>query len=74
VLLLGLSTLYRHSEEAPTLLLAAAVPGLAFALYLTYVEGFILSAWCILCLSSLVFISAITVLSAVLLIYSRRDS
>jgi vitamin-K-epoxide reductase (warfarin-sensitive) len=72
--LLGLSTLYRDSEETPTLLLAAAAPGLAFALYLTYVEGFILSAWCILCLSSLVFISAITLLSAVLLIHDRRDS
>ena len=72
--LFGLSTFSRSNHETPTLLLAAAVPGLAFALYLTYVEGFILSAWCILCLSSLAFIGAITVLSAALLIHSRRDS
>jgi vitamin-K-epoxide reductase (warfarin-sensitive) len=72
--LFGLSTFSRGNDETPTLLLAAAAPGLAFALYLTYVEGFILSAWCILCLSSLAFISAITILSVVLLIQSRRDS
>ena len=72
--LFGLSTFYRKNEEAPAFLLTAALPGLAFALYLTYVEGFILSAWCILCLSSLAFISTITLLSAALLVHTRRIS
>jgi vitamin-K-epoxide reductase (warfarin-sensitive) len=72
--LLALATLYRRKAETPAMLLAAAVPGLAFALYLTYVEGFVLSAWCILCLSSLAFITAITLLSSLLLVHSTRNS
>ena len=39
------------------------VAGLGFALYLTYIEGFVLATWCILCLSSLTLISSIAVLS-----------
>ena len=31
-----------------------------FALYLTYIEGYVLETWCILCLSSLGLIAAIT--------------
>jgi len=46
------------------ILAAGALGGLGFALYLTYIEGFILHTWCILCLSSLALISAITVLAA----------
>ncbi len=45
------------------LLLAAAVVGLAFALYLTYIEAYVLVVWCILCLGSLAAISLITLLS-----------
>jgi uncharacterized membrane protein len=41
------------------------VAGLAFALYLTYVEGYVLETWCILCLSSLALIATITVLASV---------
>ena len=41
-------------------MLAAAVVGLGFALYLTYVEGYVLETWCILCLSSLGLIAAIS--------------
>jgi uncharacterized membrane protein len=55
------------------LLLASSV-GLAFALYLTYVEGFVLEAWCILCLTSMTTIFLITLLSAVLLAHSMRRS
>ena len=43
----------------------AAVAGMGFALYLTYIEGFVLDTWCILCLSSLGLITAITVLAGV---------
>ena len=64
--LLALATTYRSKAETPMRLLAAAVAGLAFALYLTYIEGYVLGTWCILCLSSLAAIASITVLAAVL--------
>ncbi len=62
-LLLALVTIYRSRVETPKRLLAAAVAGLAFALYLTYVEGYVLETWCILCLSSLASIGMITILA-----------
>ena len=64
--LLFLATLYRAKTETPLILLVASLTGLGFALYLTYVEAFVLAVWCILCLSSLTLIAAITVLSSVL--------
>jgi len=67
LVLLALSTIYRAKAETPLLLLIASVSGLGFALYLTYIEGFVLAAWCILCLSSLVLIFAICALSTVLM-------
>jgi vitamin-K-epoxide reductase (warfarin-sensitive) len=65
--LLAFATLYRTKAETPALLTFASLAGLGFALYLTYIEGFILQAWCILCLSSLMLISLITLTSAILL-------
>jgi len=62
-LILALATLYRAKEETPILLLLLSSAGLGFALYLTYIEGFVLHAWCILCLSSLALILAETLLS-----------
>src|SRR5438105_14809557 len=50
--LLALSTVYRSKAETPILLLIASVAGLGFAIYLTYIEGVVLAAWCVLCLSS----------------------
>ncbi len=64
--LFALATVYRARVETPLRLLVAALAGLAFALYLTYVEGYVLETWCILCLSSLALIAMITVLAAVL--------
>ncbi len=64
-ILLGLATVYRLRAETPLRLLAAAGAGLGFALYLTYVEGYVLETWCILCLSSLGLIAGITVLAGV---------
>jgi vitamin-K-epoxide reductase (warfarin-sensitive) len=72
VTLLALATLYREKAETPGMLVLGSAAGLAFALYLTYVEGFILQAWCILCLTSLTAIFLITVLSAILLMHSMR--
>lgn len=56
------------------LLFWMAVAGLVFALYLTYIEGFVLYTWCILCLSSLIIIFFITVLSFLVLRLAKRDS
>ncbi|MGC2477720.1 MAG: vitamin K epoxide reductase family protein [Candidatus Sulfotelmatobacter sp.] len=48
-----LATFLRARPETPTRLMGAALAGLAFALYLTYVEAYELTTWCILCLISL---------------------
>jgi uncharacterized membrane protein len=63
--LLALSTVYRSRVETPGRLLLAALAGLVFALYLTYVEARVLYTWCILCLSSLVVIATISALALV---------
>jgi len=65
-LLLTLSTLWRSRPETPTRLLMAAVAGLAFALYLTYIEAYVLTTWCILCLTSLALMASITAMAGVL--------
>jgi len=69
--LAGLATMYRERRETPAMLFIAAAAGLAFALYLTYIEARVLEVWCILCLSSLVLIATTTVLAAV--IWWKRD-
>jgi uncharacterized membrane protein len=65
-ILMVLATLYRAKAEVPLLLLFVSLAGLGFALYLTYVEAFVLAVWCILCLSSLALIVVITGLSSAL--------
>ena len=65
-LLLTLSTLCRFRPETPTRLLTVAAAGLVFALYLTYIEAYVLNTWCILCLTSLALIASITALAGVL--------
>ena len=72
VALLALATIYRSKAETPAMLLICSLGGLGFALYLTYVEAFVLATWCILCLSSLTLILAIAVLSAVLVVQVAR--
>lgn len=63
--LFALATVYRQRSETPLRMLVAAFAGLAFALYLTYIEGRVLETWCILCLSSLAVITMITLLAVV---------
>jgi vitamin-K-epoxide reductase (warfarin-sensitive) len=63
--LLALATVYRSRPQVPLRLFAAAAAGLAFALYLTYIEGYVLDTWCILCLTSLAAIAGITVLAGI---------
>jgi vitamin-K-epoxide reductase (warfarin-sensitive) len=60
LLIFALATLYRQKAETPIMLLIASSGGTAFALYLTYLEGFVIHAWCVLCLSSLIVICSIT--------------
>jgi len=61
-----LSTFWKARTDTPIRLLAASLLGLAFALYLTYVEAYVLNTWCILCLTSLALISLISILAIVL--------
>jgi len=70
--LLAFATFYREKAETPAILVLASLGGLGFALYLTYVEKYVLFAWCILCLSSLALIFTITVLSIFLLAQRMR--
>ena len=70
--LFALSTFLRSRSEAVNRLLAAAIGGLVFALYLTYVEARILDTWCILCLISLSLISAISLLAIGLKVRAAR--
>ncbi len=63
--LLALSRLARNRRVAAWVMLGASLAGLAFALRLTYLEAFVIEAWCILCLGSLAAIFLITVLSGV---------
>ncbi len=72
LLVLSLATVYREKAETPFMLAAAALAGMAFALYLTYIEGLVLHAWCVVCLSSLGLISAIAVLSVYQAARARR--
>jgi vitamin-K-epoxide reductase (warfarin-sensitive) len=60
-----LSTFWKTRTDTLNRLLGAAIAGLAFALYLTYVEAYVLETWCILCLASLAMISSITLFAMV---------
>ena len=71
-MLLVVATFYRKKAESPFMLLIASTAGLGFALYLTYIEKFVLATWCILCLSSLGLIVLITALSSFLVAVAMR--
>jgi vitamin-K-epoxide reductase (warfarin-sensitive) len=73
-LLLVVATFYRKKSESPFMLLTASTAGLGFALYLTYIEKFVLATWCILCLSSLTLIVLITALSSFLVAVAMRQN
>jgi vitamin-K-epoxide reductase (warfarin-sensitive) len=71
VLLLGLSA--RSARSTMALRFAASVVGLGFALYLAYVEAYLLAVWCLLCIGSLTMISAVTVFSGIALWRFSRE-
>lgn len=64
LLILSLATVYREKAETPFILSGVTLAGLGFALYLTYIEGFVLHAWCMICLSSLLLIVVLAALSS----------
>ncbi len=68
-----LATFWKLRVETPIRLLGAAIAGLAFALYLTYIEAYVLTTWCILCVISLVLISLISILALVVKLRSARS-
>ena len=70
--LLFLATFWKSRQETPNRLLGAALAGLAFALYLTYIEAYELMTWCILCLISLALISSISLLSIMVKVSTPR--
>ena len=67
-----LSSFWKSRADTPNRLVGAAIAGLAFALYLTYVEAYVLETWCILCLTSLALISLITLSAIVVKIQDAR--
>jgi uncharacterized membrane protein len=72
VLLAALATVYRKLAQTPVLLLLASVGGLGLALYLAYVEKFVLGVWCFLCLTSLGLICIEVMLSTIATIRTRQ--
>ncbi|HLJ90881.1 MAG TPA: vitamin K epoxide reductase family protein [Candidatus Angelobacter sp.] len=60
---------FRKAWQALT---AAAIPGLAFSLYLAYIEAKVLETWCIYCVISLTMISSIAIASVVALLVSGK--
>ena len=50
----------------------AAIIGLGFSLYLTYIEARVLQIWCIYCVISLSMISLITILTLIMALRSDR--
>jgi len=51
---------------------AGACVGLAFSLYLTYIERYVLGVWCIYCVASLAIISTTVLLCLVRLAFGRE--
>jgi uncharacterized membrane protein len=73
LVVLTLATLFRNHARSAALLGMGSLAGAAFATYLTYIEGFVLAVWCILCLSSLALILSIAVLSSLVWLHTVRQ-
>jgi vitamin-K-epoxide reductase (warfarin-sensitive) len=73
LLVATLATVYRNQPQTPMLLLIASVSGMGFALYLAYVEKFVLGVWCILCLASLGLICIEVILSTVAIVRTTKQ-
>ena len=64
LLMMGFAIFQREKAETPMLLFLLSASGLAFSVYLTYVEAEVLRTWCVLCVISLFAIGLITLSSA----------
>jgi len=62
--MMGLCVFQKEKPETPALITFLGLAGLAFSLYLTYIEARVLGTWCVLCLTSLASITLIALLSA----------
>lgn len=51
-----------QNETLMNLMAFGAIAGLSFSLYLTYIEAYVLYAWCIICLGSQFTILTVTIL------------
>lgn len=69
-----LSHFCRKESNGKIFLVVASLAGLGFALYLTYIEGLILAAWCVMCLTSLALIFVITILAATFALRTNRPA
>jgi len=67
--LMGVLAVFRRRA----LLLLFVMAGLAFSLYLTYIEAEILGVWCIYCVGALTTISVLTLLSIAWWVKGRRS-
>ena len=62
----------RPSRKIAWLRFIAASAGLVFALYLAYVEAYVLAVWCLLCIGSMTCIFGIALFSGIDLFQRRR--
>lgn len=61
-------SIFHHKLRAKhlnMLMLALGIIGFMFSLYLAYIEEFVLHAWCIMCIASLLIITTILVLAII---------
>jgi len=59
-------------REFAIIRIVSCFAGLAFALYLAYIEARVLAVWCLLCIGSLASIAGVAALSTVAFARSRR--
>jgi uncharacterized membrane protein len=72
ILLLVLARINREKKLFSAILILGSLVGLAFSLYLTWVEVKVLAAYCILCLGSLACIVLITALAIIRHVRTRE--
>jgi uncharacterized membrane protein len=70
----ALATVCQNRPDAPSMLFFGSLAGVLFALRLTYIEGYVLGVWCVMCLTSQVIIFLIFLLSTACFLQSRRSA
>ena len=72
--LLGLQPGFRHSRLIPAVLFGGGCLGVAFSAYLTYLEAYVIHAWCQWCVSSAIIMALAFLVSLPELRRTRGDS